>query len=266
MIIGDYVERRKGEPAYTNGKSGSAKLRKHAIQHLTLALASDGAAKITNTGSRSMSRSYNLGSPNAILPMETYDDRPAWLLSEIGRLEGAHVRRIVSDICESLLDLARWPSGAQLFWDGCVRNSNRAYHVYSPEQKLVLRSAGVVGDGRPNGPAIAAFNLSGGTRPPRHGSHNLWSIHHIYSGKFIYPGKSSTLHASKEGRHFTQSAGLVALHPLADAAADEFPLVSWLLRSAAYDLFRYDPDAVFFGGSHDENGFAIGGNTPPAIS
>jgi hypothetical protein len=44
---------------------------------------------------------------------------------------------------------------------------------------------------------------------------------------------------------FTHSAGLVAVHPLADALADEVPYFAWLLRSEAFRRFRFDPDGVF---------------------
>jgi hypothetical protein len=75
---------------------------------------------------------------------------------------------------------------------------------------------------------------SGGIRPSRFGSNNAWSIHHIYSGKFPYIGKYDTLHASHDGRHFTQSAGLVAIHPIADQLADEYPFFSWYLRAISF--------------------------------
>jgi len=53
------------------------------------------------------------------------------------------------------------------------------------------------------------------------------------------------LHATKKVCHFTQSAGLVAVHPIADALADEFPFFTWLLRAEAFVRFKYDPDGVF---------------------
>jgi hypothetical protein len=94
----------------------------------------------------------------------------------------------------------------------------------------MARARGVVLDTRPNGPAIAAFILAGGIRPERFGSSNAWSVHHLYSGKFPYIGPKTTTHAAKESGHFTQSAGLVAAHPIADALVDEFPFFAWLLR------------------------------------
>jgi hypothetical protein len=37
----------------------------------------------------------------------------------------------------------------------------------------------------------------------------------------------------------------VAIHPIADALFDEFPVFAWFLRAHAYLRFGYDPDRVF---------------------
>ncbi|WP_220483171.1 hypothetical protein [Paenibacillus thiaminolyticus] len=64
-------------------------------------------------------------------------------------------------------------------------------------------------DTRFNGPAVLAYQMAGGKGPSRYGSNNAWSVHHIYSGKFEYIDQEKTIHATKEGKLFTQSAGLV---------------------------------------------------------
>jgi hypothetical protein len=61
----------------------------------------------------------------------------------------------------------------------------------------------------------------------------------------------------KECKHFTQSAGLVAVHPIADALCDEYPFFSWLLRAISFQEFGYDPDGVFLP-PPDSLGFAVG--------
>jgi hypothetical protein len=132
---------------------------------------------------------------------------------------------------------------------GCNRvpleGEKQRYHQYPELIRRLAKSRSVYLDGRPNGPAIAVYDLAGGERPERFGSSNKWSIHHIYSGKFPYPGRTATLHATKEGRHFSQSAGLIAVHPIADGMADEFPFFAWLLRAESFRRFGYDPDGVF---------------------
>jgi hypothetical protein len=58
----------------------------------------------------------------------------------------------------------------------------------------------------------------------------------------------------KNGKHFTQSAGLVAIHPIAEALKDEYFHFALLLRHEAFLRFNYDPDAVF-SQKIDEYGF-----------
>jgi hypothetical protein len=60
---------------------------------------------------------------------------------------------------------------------------------------------------------------------------------------------------SKDGRHFIQSAGLLAIHPVADALADEFAIFAWRLRAEAAVRFGYDPEGAF-GEVPDECGFS----------
>src|SRR2546421_3225725 len=67
----------------------------------------------------------------------------------------------------------------------------------------------------------------------------------IYDGKFPAHARVDTVHAVKDERLFTHSAGLVAVHPIADALADEVPYFAWLLRREAYKRFKFDPDNVF---------------------
>jgi len=136
----------------------------------------------------------------------------------------------------------KWPKSALLFMPGAVRVK---YHEYTIEQKRRLRDAGVKADSRSNGPAVMAYLLAGGERPQRVSPGREWSIHHIYDGKFAALGAIATAHAVNDGRFFTEAAGLVAIHPIADALADEVPYFAWLLRREAYDRFGFDPDRVF---------------------
>jgi hypothetical protein len=165
-------------------------------------------------------------------------------------------------VCDSQKDFICWPSEAILLWHGCNRvppeGKTQAWHEYPLALKQAVASMKGPWDPRPNGPAIKAFLIAGGNRPPRKGTNNAWSIHHVYSGKFPHSATQPTTHAKKEGLHFTQSAGLVAVHPIADALCDEFPFFSWFLRARAFQLFGYDPDHVFHFGEHDEFGFIKG--------
>ena len=189
------------------------------------------------------------------------DDLDGWYANEVSRVETDSVRKVLLMVGRNLKDFVRWPHSALLLWKGCNRvpltGKTHRYHQYSESIRTLARSKATTLDGRPNGPAIAAFCLAGGERPDRFGSSNKWSIHHVYSGKFPYPGAAKTLHAAKEGLHFSQSAGLIAVHPIADGLADEFPFFAWLLRAESLSRFGYDPDGVF---SKSQNKFGFRGN------
>jgi hypothetical protein len=192
--------------------------------------------------------SYNLGSKNQLINALDPADMESWIKQEVLSHE-PELQELISKIVANVPGLCRFPQRALLLMPDCDRVSpgkgKLKYHSYPVSIKQRAKAEGVSLDSRPNGPAIAAFALAGGIRPDRHGSNNKWSIHHLYSGKFPYIGKSTTLHAAKACSHFTQSAGLVALHPIADALADESPAFTWLLRYRAYERFGYDPDHVF---------------------
>ena len=192
--------------------------------------------------------SYNLGSKNNIKAPLDPKNLLKWFESEIEDLD-PKLKELYLKIFLDVEFLCRFSEKAVLLWTSCDRISpskgKLKYHSFPEAIKEQAKARGIQLDTRPNGPAIAAFEFAGGERPERHGSNNKWHIHHLYSGKFPYVGKSETLHATKEGLHFTQAAGLVALHPLADALADESPAFSWFLRFKSYEKFGYDPDCVF---------------------
>ena len=193
--------------------------------------------------------SYNLASPVGIVePCELFD-LASWYARELAQVPVQIECDVLEMVAGSLEVFVRWPDRAMLLWQNCDRvpeaGKRQKYFKYPDFIKSAAARAGLKLDTRPNGPAIASFVLAGGTRPERFGSTNAWSIHHLYSGKFPYFGCDRTLHAAREGDHFTQSAGLIAVHPIADALVDEFPFFAWLLRAHAYQRFGYDPDGVF---------------------
>jgi hypothetical protein len=208
---------------------------------------------------------FNLESPNQLSRKCILDDLTAWALEEASSITEPAPRECVSTVCQSLDAFVQWPSKALLLWDGCDRiapeGARQRIHSFPDAIKHAARAVKAPLDTRSNGPAIAAFLVAEGVRPRRFGSQNGWSIHHIYSGKFPYIGKSSTLHSTKSSRHFTQSAGVVAVHPIADGMCDEYPFFAWLLRAEAFRRFGYDPDGVFANSTLDEFGFVAGQQT-----
>jgi hypothetical protein len=150
-------------------------------------------------------------------------------------------RMIVSEVWGRRADYIRWPARARLLWPGCVRTK---YHRIPDRVKEEARSKEIQVDSRSNGPAIMSFLLAGGERPMR-SNRRGWHIDHIYDGKFPWLTRTRSLHAVKNGKHFTQSGGLVAIHPVAEALKDEYFHFAWRLRREAFLRFGYDPDMVF---------------------
>lgn len=171
-----------------------------------------------------------------------------WLEGEVSGLDATE-RAIIGPIIPNILTMVRFPERAHLLWPGCDRVREKGtlqrVHRFPDHLRTELKSCRIEMDRRSNGPAIAAFLFAGGERPSRVGSRNSWSIHHLYSGKFPFLNRTATLHAVKHGDHFTNSAGLVAAHPILDAMCDEYPCIAWYLRARAFERFGYDPDQVF---------------------
>jgi hypothetical protein len=202
---------------------------------------------------------FNLHSPTFIGNKYDLDDLIGSLANELALIESVSIRAVVRNVSKHLSDFVQFPARAILLWHGCDRVATKGerqkIHKYPARIQQLAKENGISLDRRPNGPAIASYILAGGNRPNRTGSANAWSTHHLYSGKFPYVGKNETTHAARDPNHFTQSAGLIAVHPIADAICDEFPCFAWLLRAEVFRRFRYDPDHVF-ASRHDKFGFA----------
>jgi hypothetical protein len=193
---------------------------------------------------------YNLKSPNGIHAECNLAGLEGWFSNELTQASISEIeRRLISLVAREDQFFVRWASKASLLWEDCDRvpesGRRQKYFSFPDVIKLLARGKKVRLDTRANGPAVVSFLLAGGERPKRFGSSNEWSIHHLYSGKFPYAGRTDTTHAAKHGLHFTQSAGLVAVHPVADSLVDEFPCFAWFLRAKAFLRFGYDPDHVF---------------------
>jgi hypothetical protein len=164
------------------------------------------------------------------------------LLKELRRQTQPHILEVVDLVWKQKERFICWPDKSILFMPGVVRTKT---HIYTKEQMNQLKAKCIKPDARSNGPAIGAYLLAGGERLYRHGERRGWSIHHIYDGKFPALGSEATIHAVKNGNYFTESSGLVAIHPIADALADEVPYFAWLLRHTAFEKFNFDPDNAF---------------------
>lgn len=165
-----------------------------------------------------------------------------WFRSEVALLDSPSAESALLLIASDLDSWVKFPVDSVLLWPGCNRDQKQ--HQWPRHLTYKLKKSGIAPYNRANGPALSSYLFAGGERPLRTDDSG-WSVHHLYSGKFPHPGKTETLHAVKNGSHFTMSAGLVAVHPIADAMADEYACFSWYLRAKAFQLFDYDPDQVF---------------------
>jgi hypothetical protein len=139
--------------------------------------------------------------------------------------------------------LFEFPKRAVLLWDGCIR-MDEEYRF--PQGFLSKWKQGIKAspDRRMrNGPPNAAFRLAGGRKP------SAWELDHIYDEQPLW--------SVRKPRHFTQSAGLVAMPRHAHQARHRKVALTWMLRGVAYRRFGYDPLTVFSGEPHDEYGFLL---------
>jgi hypothetical protein len=153
-------------------------------------------------------------------------------------------RKIILEVWSNKDDYIKWAKEGILLIPGLVRPKDKA-PPYSPELIRKFKEKGILVDTRTNGPAIMSYLLAGGERPNRRDINHGWTIHHIYDGKFALENGRSSVRAVTHGDHFTQSAGVVAIHPIADALADEYFYFAWMLRLESFKRFGYDPDNVF---------------------
>ncbi len=203
---------------------------------------------------------YNIDSNNHLRHSIDTNNINQWFENEICDLN-SDIKHIVKYTYDHLDSFCSWPKKPILLWEGCNRKPNdgekQKYHPLYP--KIIqdkAKNKGIKLDRRSNGPAIASFEFADGERPQRYGNKNKWNIHHIYSGKFPYKTAGKTLHAKENGLHFTQSAGLIAVHPILDSICDEIPAFSWVMRFRSWQKFGYDPDKAF-SNNIDTYGFDI---------
>ena len=146
-----------------------------------------------------------------------------------------------NSLMDRFIDCCSFPRRAFLLWDGCVRQSEK--YNWPDGFKDCFRQRGHRGllKAMRNGPPRTAFTVAGGEY--RSG----WELDHVYDREIL------RLYKLPEGRHFTQSAGLICMTRDLHLYRDTYHL--WLLRGLAYLLFEYDPLGVFSEAHPDKYGF-----------
>ena len=96
--------------------------------------------------------------------------------------------------------------------------------------------------------AVAAFRFAKGYRPEPPKGAEQWCTCHLYSLDVFLP--------REQRYHFTQSANLVAVHPVVQSLMAQYPCIAKTLQARAFCAFRYDPANQFAPGTgHDNCGF-----------
>lgn len=108
---------------------------------------------------------YNLSSRYAIdtpIELESLED---WFREECSRLPPGAEQRVAVEVSKNLGSFVKMPARALLLWRGCDRvptpPAKQRYHSYPEALKILAKHAKVYLDGRPNGPAMAAYLYAG---------------------------------------------------------------------------------------------------------
>jgi hypothetical protein len=177
-------------------------------------------------------------------------------------------------------EMYRFAERSALFWRGITRGNRRitaaignpefnapdwvrstSEHHYHPALREFLVNAGVALDSTfAATPEEVAFVLAGGSLDD---DEQVWFLRALYDRQHPFEGRDTTLNASDEGDHFTQSAGWVAA--ISDNTFIGYGCVLKVLRFMAFNKFGYDPDHYFAEAAHDQFGFVQSHRREPII-
>src|SRR5205085_9728310 len=103
-----------------------------------------------------------------------------------------------------------------------------------------LRERGITSLERyPIDPDRFSFNFAGGfTRPG-------WTFHHIYDATSPLGKGKKTLNAHHHGLHFTQTDGMIVIHPIVEALYGYFRCIKRTRRGLSFNKFGYGPVCYF---------------------
>jgi hypothetical protein len=144
----------------------------------------------------------------------------------------------------SLMPGIEFPESAILLWTGCIRKSEWYDFPAGLRAKWKQSRAGGLDRRMSNGPPNSAFALGHGRKP------SGWELDHIYDEEPLW--------SVTDGMHFTQSAGLAAMHKHVHRLRHADGELTWLVRGIAFARFGYDPLRTFSTGAHDCFGFVAG--------
>ena len=172
-------------------------------------------------------------------------------------------RHVLQIVGEHLNDFVQFPKRALLLWQDCDRKKppgeKQRYHQYPVMiRELAKRKAGSSWIREQMVLQGLHFSLPVGF-VLRDMAARMIGLHITCTqANSRYLNRVATTHAVKFGCHFTQSAGVITAHPIADAMCDEFPFFAWLLRAESFRRSGYLSRWLVFSVSQGELGFATG--------
>ena len=105
--------------------------------------------------------------------------------------------------------------------------------------------------------AVAAFKYAEGVVPQAAPGADAWQLRHVYEPLTRW-GAGGEVEANRAAKHYTQSAGWVALHPLIHHLMAEHPCILKTLQARVFSTFKYDPEELFAPGrAHNNCGFVV---------
>jgi len=106
-------------------------------------------------------------------------------------------------------------------------------------------------------PRGSAFRCAGGNVPQAVPDADAWQLIHLYAAAPAFDN-GAAFDGTAQPKHYTQSAGLVAVHPVVYHLTGQFPCIVWTLRARSFMRFNHDPANYFAPQSqHDNCGFVL---------
>jgi hypothetical protein len=152
--------------------------------------------------------------------------------------------QIRNSLFRSFAEDCRISERAFLLWNGCMRHSEK--YRWPAGFSVKWKTSGYRGlvNAGGNGPPRTAFTVAGGEYV------SGWELDHVYDRVAL------RANGLPEGRHFTQSAGLICMTP--DLHQKRSAYLLWVLRGLTFLRFGYDPLGTFSGAQPDAYGFVNG--------
>jgi hypothetical protein len=198
-----------------------------------------------------------------------------WTKSQIAQdqlLRCVPIQNMIFELCRELYESSRLASFASrplLLWPRCTPGENLdrwpddprdvGLTCLAPQEipesdterlKSALARVGLTSlESYPVQPDRFAFEFADGRIPEG------WTFHHLYDGQVRFDDRKRTLDAQKHGTHFTQTAGMTAVHPMIEELYPYYPCIPKVLRARAFRAFGYDPDNYFSSAAKDDLGF-----------